>query len=153
MDQLLEPSKRNCKSLSQHNDLSKNCVNITTLNPPNLTLNSLFYQKWGVLKLLFSIVVVLPAILTNCAFSWKIKQFTYLDWIKQDLDKTSPDSQVDIGGYDILRRYRNRSGWGVAFYIAQSSTYINRQDLLSHEDLEILTVETQVQAILGDNLV
>ena len=59
------------------------------------------------------------------------------------MDKTSPDSQVDIGGYDILRRYRNRSGWGVAFYIAQSSTYINRQDLLSHEDLEILTVEVK----------
>ena len=42
------------------------------------------------------------------------------------------------------------------FYVAQSLTYVNRQDLLSHEDLEILTVEikkTKVQAFLGDNLV
>ena len=44
-------------------------------------------------------------------------------------------------GYDIIRRDRNRHGGGVAFYVAQSLTYVNRQDLLSHEDLEILTVE------------
>ena len=52
------------------------------------------------------------------------------------LDNTIPDSQIDI-----LRRDRNRNGGGVAFYVAQSLTYVNRQDLLSHVDLEILTVE------------
>ena len=57
------------------------------------------------------------------------------------LDNTIADSQIDIEGYDILRRDRNRNGGGVAFYVAQSLTYVNRQDLLSHEDLEILTVE------------
>ena len=57
------------------------------------------------------------------------------------LDNTIPDSQIDIEGYDILRRDRNRNGAGVAFYVAQSLTYVNRQDLLSHVDLEILTVE------------
>ena len=58
------------------------------------------------------------------------------------LDNTIPDSQVDIEGYDILvGTDRNRNGGGVAFYVAQSLTYVNRQDLLSHEDLEILTVE------------
>ena len=58
------------------------------------------------------------------------------------LDNTIPDSQVDIEGYDILvGTDRNRNGGGVAFYVAQSLTYVNRQDLLSHEDLEIFTVE------------
>ena len=57
------------------------------------------------------------------------------------LDNTIAESQIDIEGYDILRRDRNRNGGGVAFYVAQSLTYVNRQDLLSHEDLEILTVE------------
>ena len=57
------------------------------------------------------------------------------------LDKTIPDIQVDIEGYDILRRDRNRNGGGVALYIRQSLNYVNRQDLSSHEDLEILTVE------------
>ena len=57
------------------------------------------------------------------------------------LDNTIADSQIDIEGYDILRRDRIRKGGGVAFYVAQSLTYVNRQDLLSHEDLEILTVE------------
>ena len=50
-------------------------------------------------------------------------------------------SQVDIEGYDILRRDRNRNGGGVALYIRQSLNYVNRQDLSSHEGLEILTVE------------
>ena len=74
-----------------------------------------------------------------------------LDWII-----LSPIASFDIEGYDIIRRDRNRHGGGVAFYVAQSLTYVNRQDLLSHEDLEILTVEikkTKVQAFLGDNLV
>ena len=58
------------------------------------------------------------------------------------LGNTIPDSQVDIEGYDILvKTDRIRNGGGVAFYVAQSLTYVNRQDLLSHEDLEILTVE------------
>ena len=57
------------------------------------------------------------------------------------LDKTIPDIQVDIEGYDILRRDRNRNGGGVALYIRQSLNYVNRQDLSSHKDLEILTVE------------
>ena len=34
-DQLLEPSKTNDKSLNQDNDLSKNCVSNSALNPPN----------------------------------------------------------------------------------------------------------------------
>ena len=36
---------------------------------------------------------------------------------------------VDIEGYDILRRDRNRNGGGVALYIKQSLNYVNRQDL------------------------
>ena len=58
------------------------------------------------------------------------------------LDKTLiPDSQVDIEGYDILRRDRNRNGGGVGWYMRQSLNYVNRQNLSSHEDLKILTVE------------
>ena len=48
------------------------------------------------------------------------------------LDNTIPDSQVDIEGYDILvGTDRNRNGGGVAFYVAQSLTYVSRQDLIS----------------------
>ena len=43
------------------------------------------------------------------------------------LDKTIPDSQVDIEGYDeLVGTDRNRNGEGVAFYVAQSLTYVNR---------------------------
>ena len=69
------------------------------------------------------------------------------------LDNTITESQFDIEGYDILCRDRNRNGRGVA-YVAESLSYVNRQDLLSHEDLEILTVEIKKgQAFLGDKLV
>ena len=57
------------------------------------------------------------------------------------LDNTIPNSQDDIEGYDILRHFKDRNGGAVTFYVAQSLTYVNRQDLLSHEDLDILTVE------------
>ncbi|CAH3195881.1 unnamed protein product, partial [Porites evermanni] len=58
------------------------------------------------------------------------------------LDNTIPDSQIDIEGYDILRRDRNRNGGGVAFYVdCKTVGFFLKINLLSHADLEILTVE------------
>ena len=74
--------------------------------------------------------------MTNCVFM-EDKAIDILGLNETKLDKTIPDIQVDIEGYDILRRDRNRNGGGVALYIRQSLNYVNRQDLSSHEDLEI----------------
>ena len=56
------------------------------------------------------------------------KCFQYFDILglnETRLDNTIADRQIDIEGYDILRRDRNRNGGGVAFYVAQSLTYVN----------------------------
>lgn len=54
------------------------------------------------------------------------------------LDKQIMDSKVDIDGYHIIRKDRNRSG--VALYIRSSLNYNVRHGIDSF-DLEILTVE------------
>ena len=56
------------------------------------------------------------------------------------LDKQIMDSEVDIDGYHIIRRDRNRSGGGVALYIRSSLNYKVRHEI-DPFDLEILTVE------------
>lgn len=54
-------------------------------------------------------------------------------------DKQIMDSEVDIDGYHIMRKDRNRSGGGVALYI-RSLNYKVRHEI-DPFDLEILTVE------------
>ena len=55
-------------------------------------------------------------------------------------DKQIIDSEVDIDGYHIIRKDRNRSGGGVAFYIRSSLNYKVRYEI-DPFDLQILTVE------------
>ena len=59
------------------------------------------------------------------------------------LDNTIADSQIDIEGYDILRRDRNRNGGGVAFYVAQSLTSKARQTALSSLQVDLRTLSDQ----------
>ena len=141
MDQLLEPSERHDKSLNLANDLSKNYVSNSTLNPPNLNPKFPSLPKMRGFKIAFLNICSLTCHYDElCAFM-EDKTIDILGLNETRLDNTIADSQIDIEGYDILRRDRNRNGGGVAFYVAQSLTYVNIQDLLSHEDLEILTVE------------
>ena len=129
----------------------------STLNPPNLNPKFPSLPKIRGFKIAF-----LNTCSLTCHYDelWVFMEGRAIDILglnETTLDNTIADSQFDIEGYDILRRDRNRNGGDrVAFYVAQSLTYVNRQDLLSHEDLEILTVEikkTKVQAFHGDNLV
>ena len=143
MDQLLEPSKRNDKSLNQDNDLNKNCVSNSTLNPPNLNPNFPSLPKMRGFEIAFLNICSLTCHYDELCVFMEDRAIDILDLNETRLDNTIPDSQIDIEGYDILRRDRNRNGGGVAFYVAQSLTYVNRQDLLSHVDLEILKLKNQ----------
>ena len=60
--------------------------------------------------------------------------------IETRLDKQIMDSEVDIDGYHIIRKDRNRSGCGVALYIRSSLNYRVRHEI-DPFDLQILTVE------------
>ena len=50
------------------------------------------------------------------------------------------DHEVDIDGYELIRKDRNRNGGGVAIYVRGSINYKVRVDLMPRE-LEIITVE------------
>ena len=141
MDQLLEPSERHDKSLNLANDLSKNYVSNSTLNPLNLNPKFPSLPKMRGFKIAFLNICSLTCHYDELCLFMEDRAIDILGLNETRLDNTIADSQIDIEGYDILRRDRNRNGGGVAFYVAQSLTYVNRQDLLSHEDLEILTLE------------
>ena len=141
MDQLLEPSERHDKSLNLANDFSKNYVSNSTLNPPNLNPKFLSLPNMRGFKIAFLNICSLTCYYEELCIFMEDGAIDILGLNESRLDNTIADSQFDIEGYDILHRDRSRNGGGVAFYVAQSLTYINRQDLLSHEDLEILTVE------------
>ena len=141
MDQLLEPSERHDKSLNLANDLSKNYVSNSTLNPLNLNPKFPSLPKMRGFKIALLNICSLTCHYDELCVFMEDRAIDILGLNETRLDNTIADSQIDIEGYDILRRDRNRNGGGVAFYVAQSLTYVNRQGLLSHEDLEILTVE------------
>ena len=56
------------------------------------------------------------------------------------LDNTVFDSEIQIAGYDILRKDRSRHGGGVCIYI-RSDLAFNQLDELSHEELEATWIE------------
>ena len=141
MDQLLEPSERHDKSLNLADDFSKNHVSNSILNPPNLNPKFPSLPKMRGFKIAFLNICSLTCHYDELCVFMEDRAIDILGLNETRLDNTFADSQFDIEGYDIIRRDRNRHGGGVAFYVAQSLTYVNRQDLLSHEDLEILTVE------------
>ena len=155
MDQLLKPSEKHDKSLNLANDFNKNYVSNSTLNPPNLNPKFPSLPKMRGFKIAFLNICSLTCHYDELCVFMEDRAIDILGLNETRLDNTIADSQFDIEGYDIIRRDRNRNGGAVAIYVAQSLTYVNRQDLLSHEDIEILTVEikNQVQALLGDNLV
>ena len=56
------------------------------------------------------------------------------------LDSSVLNGEIEIPGYDIVRRDRNRSGGGVAMYIRSHIPYTIRNDLLP-DNLELICVE------------
>lgn len=56
------------------------------------------------------------------------------------LDDSIPNYLIDIPGYSIIRKDRNRFGGGVAFYIRETIDFKYRQDLNIH-NLESISIE------------
>ena len=68
------------------------------------------------------------------------QQFDTISINETWLDSTVADHEVDIDGYELIRKDRNRNGGGVAIYVRGSINYKVRVDLMPRE-LEIITVE------------
>ena len=55
------------------------------------------------------------------------------------------DSEIRIPGYTLIRRDRNRSGGGVAMYIRNNLIFVQRDELCSDTQLEILVAEIKLE--------
>ena len=58
------------------------------------------------------------------------------------LDLVDSDRLVNVEGYNIVRRDRNKHGGGVCFYLRNTITY-SRQHQLENDDLELIALEIQ----------
>jgi exonuclease III len=56
------------------------------------------------------------------------------------LDSSIYNSEVEIAGYDLIRKDRNRNGGGVAIYVRNVIPYINRTEL-SPDTVEAICLE------------
>ena len=56
------------------------------------------------------------------------------------LDHSVSNNEVEISGYEIIRRDRNRNGGGVAICLRNNISYVERSDLVS-EHVEALCLE------------
>ena len=68
------------------------------------------------------------------------KLFDIITLNETRLDCSVLNGEIEIPGYDIVRRDRNRSGGGAAMYIRSHIPYIVRKDLMT-DSLELLCVE------------
>ena len=58
------------------------------------------------------------------------------------LDLVNGDRLVNLEGYNIVRRDRNKHGGGVCFYLRNTITF-SRQYQLENDDLELIALEIQ----------
>ena len=56
------------------------------------------------------------------------------------LDSSICNSEIEIAGYDLIRKDRNRNGGGVAIYVRSVIPYINRTEL-SPDTAEAICLE------------
>ena len=68
------------------------------------------------------------------------KKYNILSVNETMLDSSIPNDEININGYDIVRKDRNRNGGGVALYIRNVIDYKIRNDLMN-EKLETITTE------------
>ena len=58
------------------------------------------------------------------------------------LDLVESDRLVNLEGYNIVRRNRNKNGGGVCFYLQNTKTF-SRQYQLENDDIELIALEIQ----------
>ena len=67
-------------------------------------------------------------------------QYDIICVIETWLDNTVNDDEVELDGYDLVRKDRNRHGGGVAMFIRSTINYKTRSDIMP-DNLETITVE------------
>ena len=99
MEQLLEPSKKNDKSLNQDDDLSINCVLRDSIShSSNLKPKFPTFPKMRGFKIASLNICSLTYHQDKLCVFMEDKTIDILGWDETKLDKKIPDSQVDIEG-------------------------------------------------------
>lgn len=65
-------------------------------------------------------------------------QINSIEVTESKLDHNIDDAEIEINGYKVFRRDRNRHGGGVLFYINDKWSVTN---VISHEHLEFLSLD------------
>ena len=69
-----------------------------------------------------------------------VQPFDILSINETRLDNSVDSTEVEIAGYEIVRRDRNRYGGGVAIYLRSNIPYTVRENLMP-ENMEIICLE------------
>ena len=87
-----------------------NCVSNNTLNSPNINPKFPSLPKMRGFKITFLNICSLTCHYDKLCVFMEDRTKDILGLNETRLDNTIPDSQIDIEGYDILRRDRNTYG-------------------------------------------
>ena len=117
----------NSKPIDSHVSPSQNAYKIT-------------YPKLKGLKFAHVNITSLPKHLEELRWFLQEIPFEILSLNETRLDETIQNNIVQIPGYEIIRRDRNRRGGGVAFLVKNSYSYTVRNDLLPN-DIEAICIE------------
>ncbi len=66
--------------------------------------------------------------------------FDILSINETKIDDSVPDNEINVAGYHLIRKERNRHGGGVLMYIRESIPFSERNDLVP-TSLEMICVE------------
>jgi exonuclease III len=141
------PSVRNSISIMAGNgleDINLHNLNIydndcPDANAPLRSLNQKLKNKIGLKISQLNVRSLYPKI-EEIRFLLESTNFDIFCITESWLDSTISNSEIQVDGYDIIRRDRNRNGGGVALYVNENITYKVREDL-SLDNIECLWVE------------
>ena len=111
---------------------------INSSNLPKQNDNKVIYPKLKGLKFAHVNITSLPKHLDELKLFLQQLPFEILSLNETRLDETIQNNMVQIPGYEIIRRDRNRRGGGVAFLVKNNYSYTLRDDVIS-KDLEAMS--------------
>ena len=111
---------------------------------PKQNVNKVIYPRLKGLKFAHVNITSLPKHLEELKLFLQQLPFEILSLNETRLDETIQNNMVQIPGYDIIRRDRNRRGGDVAFLVKNNYSYIIRDDLIPN-NLEAICIELMLR--------
>jgi hypothetical protein len=94
-------------------------------------------------EIAFLNIVRLPKRFDEINFNMSNKLFDIFSFSETRLDSTITDNMINIDGYNVIRKDRDRNGGCVCIYLRNSINYQTRHDLIPR-DLEAICLEKTI---------